>query len=126
MLNNPRHEKFCLEYAACGNATEAYLKAGYSGQKRKTKNVAAFKLLKKTKIAERIKELTAEIKREKIADVVECQEILTVIARRDTQAENADRIKAIQTLMKAQGAFVTQVNFNATPIVITGGDKLED
>ena len=109
MLNNPRHEKFCLEYAACGNATEAYLKAGYSGQKRKTKNVAAFNLLKKPKIA----------------DVVECQEILTVIAR-DTQAENADRIKAIQTLMKAQGAFVTQVNFNATPIVITGGDKLED
>ena len=59
MLNNPRHEKFCLEYAACGNATEAYLKAGYGGQKRKTKNVAAFNLLKKPKIAERIKELTA-------------------------------------------------------------------
>ena len=125
MLNNPRHEKFCLEYAACGNATEAYLKAGYGGQKRKTKNVAAFNLLKKPKIAERIRELTAEIKREKIADVVECQELLTVIAR-DTSAENADRIKAIQPLMKAQGAFVTQVNFNATPIVITGGDKLED
>ena len=125
MLNNPRHEKFCLEYAACGNATEAYLKAGYGGKKRKTDNAAAVNLLKKPKIADRIKELTAEIKRDKIANVVECQELLTVIAR-DTQAENADRIKAIQTLMKAQGAFVTQVNFNATPIVISGGDKLED
>ena len=82
-------------------------------------------MLRKPHIAARIKELTAEIKREKIADVIECQEILTTIARDET-AENADRIKAIQTLMKAQGAFVTQVNFNATPIVITGGDKLED
>ena len=125
MLKNPRHEKFCLEYAACGNATEAYLKAGYSVAKRRTNNAAAINLLRKPHIAARIKELTAEIKREKIADVIECQELLTTIARDET-AENADRIKAIQTLMKAQGAFVTQVNFNATPIVITGGDKLED
>ena len=125
MLNNPRHEKFCLEYAACGNATEAYQKAGYGGKKRKIDNAAAVNLLRKPKIAERIKELTEEIKREKIADVIECQEILTTIARDET-AENADRIKAIQTLMKAQGAFVAQINFKSTPIVISGGEQLED
>lgn len=125
MLKNPRHEKFCLEYAACGNATEAYLKAGYGGEKRTSNNAAAINLLRKPHIAARIKEITAELQREKIADVIECQEILTVIARDET-AENADRIKAIQTLMKAQGAFVTQINFKSTPIVISGGEQLED
>ena len=69
--------------------------------------------------------MAEEVKRDKIADVIECQEMLTTIAR-DVTAENADRIKAIQTLMKAQGAFVTQINFQSAPIVITGGDKLED
>lgn len=125
MLNNPRHEKFCLEYAACGNATEAYLKAGYGGKKRTTNNAAAVNLLRKSHIAERIKEISTELQREKMATVAECQEILTEIAR-DEKAENADRIKAIQTLMKAQGAFVTQINFKSTPIVISGGEQLED
>lgn len=80
---------------------------------------------KNPKIIARLQELSSEIKRDKIATVVECQEILTKIAR-DEKAENADRIKAIQILMKAQGAFVTQINFKTTPIVISGGEQLED
>ena len=82
-------------------------------------------MLQKPKIIARLKELASEVKRDKIADVIECQEILTAIARDET-AENADRIKAVQTLMKAQGAFVTQINFKTTPVVIAGGEQLED
>lgn len=121
----PKQEKFCLEYAACGSATDACIKAGYSVTKKRSANVRGSDLLKNPRIAARIKELAAEVKRDKIANVIECQEILTAIAR-DVTAENADRIKAIQTLMKAQGAFVTQINFKATPIVIAGGEQLED
>ena len=120
----PRQEKFCLEYAACGNATQAYIKAGYK-HKANSATVKASQLLKNADIQARLQELATELKQTKIAEIVECQEILTKIARDET-AENADRIKAIQTLLKVQGAFVTKINLQTTPIVIAGGDKLED
>lgn len=121
----PLRERFCLEYAACGNATEAYLKAGFVTNKKSSATVKASQLLKKPEIQARLKELATELKQTKIADIVECQEILTSIARND-KAENADRIKAIQTLLKVQGAFVTKINLQTTPIVIAGGEQLED
>ena len=120
----PRQEKFCLEYASCGNATEAYLRAGY--QKKKTScQTLASNLLKKPDIQARLAELATEVKREKIAGVVECQEILTAIAR-NSEADDANRIKAIHLLLKVQGAYVTQISFKATPVVISGGEQLED
>lgn len=120
----PRQEKFCLEYAACGNATQAYIKAGYKN-KASSATVKASQLLRNENVQVRLKELATEFKQTKIAEIVECQEILTTIAR-DKTADNADRIKAIQTLLKVQGAFVTKVDFQTTPIVIAGGEQLED
>lgn len=120
----PLRERFCLEYAACGNATEAYIKAGYAN-KKSSATVKASQLLKKPEIQARLQELATELKQTKIADIIECQEILTSIARND-KAENADRIKAIQTLLKVQGAFVTKITLQTTPIVIAGGEQLED
>ena len=120
----PRQEKFCLEYAACGNATQAYIKTGYK-HKASSATVKASQLLKNPKIQARLQELATEFKQTKIADVIECQEILTSIARND-EADDADRIKAIQTLLKVQGAFVTKINLQTTPIVIAGGEQLED
>lgn len=121
---SPRQEKFCLEYAASGNATEAYLKAGYS-EKKRSSQAAASSLLKQPKIIERLKAIAEDIKREKIADVIECQEILTSIARNEKTAD-ADRIKAINILMKVQGAYIMKLSFSSTPIVIGGGEQLED
>lgn len=121
----PLRERFCLEYAACGNATEAYIKAGFVTKKKSSATVKASQLLKKPEIQARLQELAAELKQTKIADVIECQEILTSIAR-NKDADNADRIKAIQTLLKVQGAFVTKINLQTTPIVISGGEQLED
>lgn len=118
-----RQEQFCLEFAQSGNATSAYLKA-YGGNELSA-TAQASRLLRKDNVRARLKELADEIKHEKIADITECQELLTAIAR-DTRNAAADRIKAIQTLMKAQGAFVTQINFNSTPVVISGGEQLED
>lgn len=120
----PRQEQFCLEYARCGNATESYVRAGYK-HKRESCTVLASKLLKNPAVQARIQELAEEVKQSKIADVIECQEILTSIAR-NPNAADADRIKAINVLMKAQGAYVTKINLQTTPIVIAGGDQLED
>lgn len=120
----PRREKFCLEYAACGNATEAYTRAGYKNKKESC-GVLASKLLKNPEVQARLIELAEELKQDKIAGIIECQEILTTIAR-DKTADAADRIKAIHCLLKVQGAYVTKINFNSTPIVISGGDQLED
>ena len=120
----PLQEKFCLEYAKSGNARESYMKAGYTAKKSSC-GVSASKLLKMPAIQARLKELAAEVKQAKIADVIECQEILTSIAR-NTSAADADRIKAIHVLMKVQGAYVMKINLQNTPIVISGGEQLED
>ena len=121
---SPLQEKFCLEYAKSGNARESYMKAGYKGKKSSC-GTSAVKLLKKPAIQARLQELSAEVKQAKIADVVECQEILTSIAR-NTSAADADRIKAIHVLMKVKGAYVTKIDLQTTPIVISGGEQLED
>lgn len=87
-LKSVKQEKFCLHYAETGNATESYKKAGY---KYSTDNVAAVeacKLLKNPKIAGRIAEIADEIASEKIADIVEIQEYLTSVMRRE-QCEHA-------------------------------------
>lgn len=121
---NPLQENFCLEYAKSGNARESYMRAGYTGKKSSC-GTSAIKLLKKPEIQARLKELAAESNAAKIADVIECQQLLTSIAR-NTKADDADRIKAIHLLLKVQGAYVTKINLQTTPIVISGGEQLED
>ena len=124
MKLKPRQEAFCLEFAKHGNATEAYLKA-FGTDNERTAGVQASRMIKKPSVQERLAELASEIKQKKIADVIECQEMLTAIAR-NVEEDTAERIKAIQILLKVQGAFVTQIKFDTTPIVISGGDQLED
>jgi phage terminase small subunit len=57
-LKNARHERFCREYVIDLNATQAYIRAGYSvngaGQ-------SAEKLLRNTEIIARIAELQAKV-----------------------------------------------------------------
>ena len=80
----PKQQKFCLEYVASGNATEAAIKAGYS--KKTAKQIAAENLSKpylKTYIAE----LTERIENEKVADAIEIQQILTSIIRKEAEEE---------------------------------------
>ncbi len=122
---SPRQEKFCLEYAANGNASKAYKIAGFQTTSPLSSAAAANRLLKQPNVAARLKEIAEEIKSNKIADVIECQEVLTAILR-DESNETADRIKACQLLLKVQGAFTTKLEFSTTPVVIAGGDLLED
>lgn len=136
MKLNVRQEKFCLEYARTGNATQSAIEAGYSA---KTIASNIDKLLKNTEIQKRISELTEEYKTSKIADIQEMQETLTAIIRQtmteevlmsinqgeysDVQALKKrpairDVINAINTLAKMQGGFNERVTLDINPIVI--------
>jgi phage terminase small subunit len=56
-LRNLKHEAFCLEYILDLNATQAYIRAGYS---KKGARVGASNLLAKTNIQNRIQDLFTE------------------------------------------------------------------
>ena len=132
-----RQEKFCLEYAASGNAYQAAIKAGYSDNYAKG-NVN--KLLENVSVSKRLQELKEKAESEKIADIKEMQEKLTSIIRQEMQEEVIvvegigegcseaksvsktpsfkEVINAINTLGKMQGAFTENVNLNIEPVMI--------
>lgn len=137
----PKQEKFCLEFAKSGNATVSYLKAGYSVTDEVVAASNASRLLRNAKVQARLKEITEEISSAKVMDAREISERLTAIARGEVseeiilstsgdrsqkQASIRDQLKAIELLAKLQNLFTQKVEFNMTPIVISGGDKLED
>lgn len=62
MALTSKQEAFCLAYIETGNATDAYTSAGYSaGSSEKTRNEAASRLLKNSKVGARIAALRAPI-----------------------------------------------------------------
>ena len=123
MLLTPRQEKFCIEYAKCGNARQAYIAAGYSHKKDETTDAAASRLLSNVKVQRRLQELAEEAKNAAIADIQEMQEVLTQIIRQNMTEEVLtsdgymvkrhpavkDVINAINSLGRMQGAFVDRI-----------------
>lgn len=148
MAVTPIQDRFCLEYAASGNATEAYKKAGYKVQTDGAARANAARLLTKANVQERLKEIAKEVAAPKIASVQEIQEFLTAVMRQEKKEEEivvvgdsefreavtkektppiSTAIKAAETLAKLQGAFRTDINITgALPVIISGGDELED
>lgn len=125
---SPKQEKFCLEYMKLGHgkANEAYVAAGFKPNKKSSRMSAASRLLKNPEIQARLRELSQEMVKANIADVVECQSKLTEIIRDDGVKAFA-RIKAIEILLRTHGAFETNINVtSAIPVVISGGDLLEE
>ena len=144
----PKQEKFCLEYAKCGNARQAYINAGYSHKKDSTTDVNACRLLKNDKVKARLAELAEEVKNNSIADIQEMQEALTKIIRQElteevivtegigegcSEARSIDKapaikdvINAINTLGKMQGLFKEKVEVEAIIPVFAGEDELEE
>lgn len=144
----PKQEKFCIEYAKCGNARQAYISAGYKHKKDSTTDVNACRLLKNDKVKARLAELYEAAKNEAIADVQEMQEVLTKIIRQELTEETIvtegtgdgcsearlmdktpaikDVISAINTLGKMQGLFVDKVETDvdmALTVNIDYGDE---
>lgn len=147
-LENVRHEAFCLHYAKTGNATESYKKAGYTTEKESVIYSNANRLLKNAKVQARLRELSDELRSEKIAGIAEIQERLTAIIRSEEteqvvvvegmgdgvsrariiekKPDQKNVIKAAETLAKMQGGFDNKVTLEMTMPVFGGEEKLED
>lgn len=139
VILNVRQEKFCLEYAKCGNATEAAKKAGYA---EKTSYSIGQRLLKKVEVKNRLQELAKIAEDAKIADIKEMQQLLTSIIRQQMEEEVIvvegcgdgyseakvmtktaslkDIINAIDKLGRMQGAFNEKVQIDMLPVIIKG------
>lgn len=139
---NMRQEKFCLEYAASGNAYHSAINAGYSENYAKG-NIN--KLLGNESVKKRLQELKEKAESEKIADIKEMQEKLTSIIRQELTEEVVvveglgegrseagtilkkpsvkDVINAINTLGKMQGAFADNINLAIEPITFVNDLK---
>ena len=135
MKLNPRQEKFCIEYAKTGNATQAYQSAGFQSKSKESAQANSARLLADEKIQSRLKELTEELKSESIASIEELQQGLTKIFRGqattplmtkdgevvEVPVSSKDRLKAAEILCKTFGAFLTRQELSVSesvPVVI--------
>ena len=120
-----RQERFCVEYARCGNATEAYRNAGYSTSTPASAWVSACKLLRNPKVKARVEALSMEMKSAKMMDIAERREKLAEIAR-DEESTKQDVIKAIDTLNKMDGAYLNRTEITGGMPVVICDDLTED
>ena len=105
---NARQKAFCEFYVACGNATEAAKKAGYS-ERYTNKNVN--KLRQNTAIIEYIEELQKKAQSSRIMSAVERKEWLTKVLN-DDNAKLNDKLKALDILNKMDGEYTERVQLS--------------
>lgn len=103
---NERQKKFAEYYAQSGNTVQSAIKAGYS---QNYANGRAYELLENVGISTYIRELTEKAQDERIMTARERQAVLSDIAR---SGEDQDRIRAIDTLNKMTGEYVTKIEGN--------------
>lgn len=141
-----RQKRFVDFYVKTGNASEAARLAGYS---KKNADVDGAKLLVNSSISREIEKRLKELENERTADLQETLEYMTSVMRGEKEdvvvvtvgtgkgfsksekvkvpISTRDRLKAAEYLAKIHGAFKNEVQItSAIPIVISGGDELED
>ena len=146
MKLNVRQKAFCEYYVACGNATEAAIKAGYS--KRTARKIGSENLTKMD-IKAYVEELMQKLESERTASAKEVLEMLTSSMRGELKEEVVvvegtgdgcsdarivekqiglkDRIKAAELLGKRYRLFTDKVEVEGVlPVMIVGDDKLEE
>ena len=101
-----KERKFCREYVKNGNATQAFIDAGYTAKTRQSAGVCGHDMLKKSKIVKEINRLQMPEENEAIATGTEVMQMLTAIARGEDTDQfglelSADtRMKALVELAK--------------------------
>lgn len=140
-----KQQRFCDEYLIDLNATQAAIRAGYS---KKTAGAIGTENLQKPLIKEYIEERMKEKEKKLIADQDEVLQYLTAVLRGESESEEIvienvgdftsearamkkapsekDRLKAAELLGKRYSLFKDSVKLDVTPVVIDGGDDLED
>jgi phage terminase small subunit len=107
VIVNERQKRFAEYYAQSGNTVQSAIKAGYS---QNYANGRAYELLENVGISTYIRELTEKAQDERIMTARERQATLSDIARSGVM--DADRIRAIDTLNKMTGEYVTKIEGN--------------
>lgn len=143
---NERQMRFVDEYMIDLNATQAAIRAGYSV---KTAYSQGQRLLKNVGIKTELDERMEKARSLKIADATEIMEYLTSVMRGESEAEvvvvegcgegcssartmqkapdEKEKLKAAELLGKRYGMFNDKLNVDGViPVVISGGDELED
>ena len=141
-----KQKRFCDEYLIDMNATQAAIRAGYS---KKTAYSIGQENLNKPEIKEYIGKRMAEKEKELIADQDEVLKYLTKVLRGESQSEivvvenigdytsearllqkapdEKERLKAAELLGKRYNLFSDKMKVDvALPVVISGGEDLED
>lgn len=139
---NARQKRFCDEYLIDCNATQAAIRAGYNDS---TAYSQGQRMLKNVEIKAYIDEALEKIHSEKTADAQEVLEYLTAVMRGQhteqilqlvgegvqqiTNIEVAakERLKAAELIGKRYSMFKDGFDLaGALPVVISGGEALED
>lgn len=107
---NARQKKFAELYAQSGNTVQSAIGAGYS---ENYANANACKLLENVRVSQYIRELTEKSQNERIMTARERQAMLSDIARNEHE-KTQDRVKAIDTLNKMTGEYVTKIEGSVT------------
>lgn len=130
MKLTPKQKKFAEYYIKCGNATEAAKKAGYS---KKTAYAIGQENLKKPVISEYIAKRIENQEKALVADADEVLKFFTSTMRGEVKDQFgldpalSDRIRAAELLGKRYRLFADKVSVEGVvPVVISGGDELED
>lgn len=141
-----KQKRFCDEYLVDLNGTQAAIRAGYS---EKTARTIAAENLTKPNIRKYIDERMKEKEKELIADQDEVLKYLTSVLRGMSQSEivvvenigdftsearriqkapdEKERLKAAELLGKRYNLFSDKMKVDvALPVVISGGEDLED
>lgn len=105
-----KQKKFCDEYLKTGNATKSYVNAYKTSEE--VAGVNASRMLGNAKIKTYIAEKQKKIEDKSIMGIQEAQKFLTDIAKNGMERTN-DKLKAVELLMKMQGAFLDRLNVNA-------------
>ncbi len=144
-----RQQKFADEYIIDCNATRAYKAAYPNVRKDSTAAQAGSRLLRNVNVSAYIEEKLAEISSKKTADAAEVMEYLTSVMRGQSKAsvvvvegygdgcseakiiekppDEKERLKAAELLGKRHSLFTDKVDMGgAVPVVISGGEDLED
>ncbi len=143
---NVRQKAFCEYYVACGNATEAAIKAGYN---KKSAKATASRMLTNVNLQNYIKELMEKMEQDRIATAEEVLKYLTSTLRGEVEEEVVvvegcgdgfseatkvkkqvsikDRVKAAELLGKRYSLFSDKVKIEGTvPVMIVGEDELDE
>lgn len=128
-----KQKRFCEEYLKDSNAIQAAIRAGYAPKTARyaaewinEKNLQKPTKKFKRELRERIDNHLKEMSKDTIASAEEVLEFLTSVMRDDTESVK-NRIKAGELMGKRHGLFKDTLNVQgAVPIVIDGGESLED